>query len=151
MNFNNYTIKAQEAVQQAQEIAAGMQHQAINNIHLLKGILVADENVIPFLLKKLNVNVGALSADLDRRLQVLPKVTGGESYFSPEVSRTLQKAASFLKEFGDEFVSIEHLLLGILASDSEVSGFICSNTSVGAFNSNRGKRNWFTLRVSNCS
>ena len=124
MNFNNYTIKAQEAVQQAQEIAAGMQHQAINNIHLLKGILVADENVIPFLLKKLNVNVGALSADLDRRLQVLPKVTGGESYFSPEVSRTLQKAASFLKEFGDEFVSIEHLLLGILASDGEVSGLL---------------------------
>lgn len=124
MNFNNYTIKAQEAVQQAQEIATGMQNQAITNIHLLKGILVADENVVPFLLKKLNVNVIALGNDLDRRLQSLPKVTGGESFLSPETSKALQKAATYLKEFGDEFVSIEHLLLGILAANDEVSGLL---------------------------
>jgi ATP-dependent Clp protease ATP-binding subunit ClpB len=121
MNFNNYTIKAQEAVQQAREIAAGMQHQAISNIHLLKGILVADENVIPFLLKKLNVNITALGNDLDHRLQALPKVMGGENYLSAETSKTLEKATLYLKEFGDEFVSIEHLLLGILASNNEVS------------------------------
>ena len=121
MNFNNYTIKAQEAIQQAQEIATGMQNQAITNIHLLKGILVADENVVPFLLKKLNVNVVALGNDLDRRLQALPKVTGGESFLTHEISKSLEKAASYLKEFGDEFVSIEHLLLGILVANDEVS------------------------------
>jgi ATP-dependent Clp protease ATP-binding subunit ClpB len=124
MNFNNYTLKAQEAVQQAQEIAVGMQHQSITNIHLLKGILAADENVIPFLLKKLNVNVTALTNDLGRRLQGLPKVTGGESYLSSDASGTLQKATSYLKEFGDEFVSVEHLLLGMLAANDEVSGML---------------------------
>jgi len=124
MNFNNFTLKAQEAVQQAQNIAAGMQNQSITNIHLLKGILAADENVIPFLLKKLNVNIAALGNDLDRRLHSLPKVTGGESYLSPEASKTLQKATSYLKEFGDEFVSIEHLLLGILAANDEVSALL---------------------------
>jgi ATP-dependent Clp protease ATP-binding subunit ClpB len=124
MNFNNFTLKAQEAVQQAQNIAAGMQHQSITNIHLLKGILEADENVIPFLLKKLNVNVVVLVNNLERRLQSLPKVTGGESYLSPDASKALQKATSYLKEFGDEFVSIEHLLLGILAANDEVSALL---------------------------
>jgi len=124
MNFNNFTIKAQEAVKQAQEIAAGMQHQSITNIHLLKGMLSADENLIPFLLGKLNVNITTLVNNLDRRLQSLPKVTGGESYLSPETSKTLQKATAYLKEFGDEFVSIEHLLLGILASNDEASGIL---------------------------
>jgi ATP-dependent Clp protease ATP-binding subunit ClpB len=124
MNFNNFTIKAREAVEQAQEIASGMQHQTITNIHLLKGILASDENVVPFLLKKLNVNIGALGNELDRRLQTLARVSGGESYLSPESSKALQKATSYLKEFGDEFVSIEHLMLGILAANDEVASLL---------------------------
>ena len=84
MNLNNFTIKSQEAIQQAQEIAAGSQHQAIESVHLLKGILTVDEHVVPFLLKKLNVNVVHLQEALDRIIRSYPKVAGGEPYLSPD-------------------------------------------------------------------
>ncbi|MEI8204085.1 MAG: ATP-dependent chaperone ClpB [Bacteroidota bacterium] len=121
MNFNNFTIKSQEALLKSQEIASGMQHQAIENAHVLKGIFMVDENVAPFLLKKLNVNLPILKLALDKILESFPKVTGGELYFSPKTNQTIQKANSLLKEFGDEFISIEHLLLALYAAGDTTS------------------------------
>jgi ATP-dependent Clp protease ATP-binding subunit ClpB len=116
MNLNNFTIKAQEAVQKASEIASGNQQQAIETAHLLKGLLTVDENVISYLLKKLNININRITEVLDAQIQSFPKVSGSEIYLSSGANTALQKAMSYLKEFKDEYVSIEHLLLGILAS-----------------------------------
>jgi len=121
MNLNNFTLKAQEAVQQAQEIAEGFQHQQIENAHILKGILAIDENVIPFLLKKMDVNVSALSVELDKIIHSFPKVSGGQTYLSADANTALQKALAYLKDFNDEFVSIEHILLGILSVNDKTS------------------------------
>ncbi len=121
MNLNNFTIKSQEAIQKAQEIAMGYQHQAVENGHLLKGILAVDENVAPFLLKKNNVNLVALQQVLDREIQSYPRVAGGDVYLSSACNQTLQKALTSLKDFGDEFISIEHLLLGLLAGSNGVA------------------------------
>jgi len=115
MNFNNYTIKAQEAIQKASEIATANQQQAIENAHLLKGLLLADENVVSYLLKKLNVNVTRLNDILDKQIESYPKVSGSNIYLSSNVNSALQKAQGYLKEFKDEFVSVEHILLGILS------------------------------------
>lgn len=122
MNFNNFTIKAQEAVQKASEIAAGNQQQAIENAHLLKGLLLVDENVITYLLKKLNVNLNHLNDTLDKQIASFPKVSGSNIYLSSDANTALQKAQGYLKEFKDEFVSVEHILLGILASNDKTSG-----------------------------
>ncbi len=119
MNFNNFTIKAQEAVQKASEIAAGNQQQAIENAHLLKGLLLVDENVISYLLKKLNVNLNRLNETLDEQIASFPKVSGSNIYLSSDANTALQKAQSYLKEFKDEFVSVEHILLGILAANGK--------------------------------
>ncbi|MDB5152640.1 MAG: clpB [Mucilaginibacter sp.] len=121
MNFNNFTIKAQEAVQKASEIATGNQQQAIENAHLLKGLLLVDENVISYLLKKLNVNLNRLNESLDQQIATFPKVSGSDVYLSSEANSALQKAQSYLKEFKDEFVSVEHILLGILAAGGKTS------------------------------
>jgi ATP-dependent Clp protease ATP-binding subunit ClpB len=124
MNFNNFTIKAQEAVQKASEIAIGNQQQAIETAHLLKGLLLVDENVITYLLKKLNVNVNRLNETLDAQISSFPKVSGSEVYLSSSVNAALQKANSYLKEFKDEFVSVEHILLGILSAGDKISGML---------------------------
>ena len=115
MNFNNYTIKAQEAIQKASEIATANQQQAIENAHLLKGLLLADENVVSYLLKKLNVNITRLNDILDKQISSYPKVSGSNIYLSSNTNSALQKAQTYLKEFKDEFVSVEHVLLGILS------------------------------------
>jgi ATP-dependent Clp protease ATP-binding subunit ClpB len=115
MNFNNFTIKAQEAIQQASEIAQGNQQQAIETAHLLKGLLTVDENVVSYVLKKLNVNLNVLNQHLDTQIEKFPKVTGSSPYLTSGSNSALQKAQSYLKEFKDEFVSVEHLLLGILS------------------------------------
>jgi ATP-dependent Clp protease ATP-binding subunit ClpB len=121
MNFNNFTIKAQEAVQKASEIATGNQQQAIENAHLLKGLLLVDENVISYLLKKLNVNLNRLNESLDQQIASFPKVSGSNIYLSSETNSALQKAQTYVKEFKDEFVSVEHILLGILAAGGKTS------------------------------
>jgi ATP-dependent Clp protease ATP-binding subunit ClpB len=121
MNFNNFTIKAQEAVQKASEIATGNQQQAIETAHLLKGLLLVDENVISYLLKKLNVNINRLNETLDSQIASFPKVSGSNVYLSSGVNSVLQKAQGYLKEFKDEFVSVEHILLGILAVNDNTS------------------------------
>ncbi|WP_454802362.1 ATP-dependent chaperone ClpB [Mucilaginibacter phyllosphaerae] len=122
MNFNNFTIKAQEAVQKASEIATGNQQQAIEPAHLLKGLLLVDENVITYLLKKLNVNLNRLNETLDTQIASYPKVSGSDVYLSSAVNSALQKANTYLKEFKDEFVSVEHILLGILAGSDKAAG-----------------------------
>jgi ATP-dependent Clp protease ATP-binding subunit ClpB len=121
MNFNNFTIKAQDAVQKASEITTGNQQQAIETAHLLKGLLLVDENVITYLLKKLNVNLNRLNEILDQQIASYPKVSGSNVYLSSDANSALQKAASYLKEFKDEFVSVEHILLGILAVNDKIS------------------------------
>lgn len=113
MNFNNYTIKSQEAMQKAVEIAGSHQQSAIETAHLLKALLLSDENVISFVLKKLNINRINLDTRLDEIIQSYPKVSGQQPYLSNETHATLQKAESFLKEFGDEFIAIEHILLAL--------------------------------------
>ncbi|MET3980375.1 ATP-dependent Clp protease ATP-binding subunit ClpB [Mucilaginibacter sp. UYP25] len=122
MNFNNFTIKAQEAVQKASEIATGNQQQAIELAHLLKGLLLVDENVITYLLKKMNVNLNRLNETLDTQIKSFPKVSGSDVYLSSAVNSALQKANGYLKEFKDEFVSVEHILLGILSGSDKASG-----------------------------
>ena len=121
MNFNNFTIKAQEAIQQASEIAQGNQQQAIETAHLLKGLLTVDENVVSYVLKKLNVNLNALNQNLDAQIEKFPKVTGSSPYLTSSSNSSLQKAQSYLKEFKDEFVSVEHLLLGLLSVSDNTS------------------------------
>ena len=114
MNFNNYTIKSQEALQSATQEAMNNGQQAIETGHILKGVLNVDENVIPFLLKKLGVNVQAFSAAVDSQVKSYPKIDGGQPYLSNKASQVLNKATNFLKDFGDEYVSIEHMLLALL-------------------------------------
>ena len=128
MNLNNFTLKSQEAIQKATEIAAAKQNQSIEPSHLLKGILMVDENVIPYLLKKLNVNFDVFSKELDKIIDSLPQVGGGgQEYLSPNSNRALQKAEEIASEFKDEFMSIEHLLLGILAVNDAASRLLQSN------------------------
>ncbi|MFC2100322.1 ATP-dependent chaperone ClpB [Bacteroidota bacterium] len=121
MKLDEFTIKSQEAILKSQEIASGYKHQAIENAHLLKGMLSVDETVIPYLLKKLDVNLEMFTIALDKIIQSFPKVEGGELYFTNKTSHVIQKAKQYLKDFGDEFVSIEHLLLGVLASNDTTS------------------------------
>jgi ATP-dependent Clp protease ATP-binding subunit ClpB len=127
MNFNNFTIKSQEAVEKAMEIATAKQNQAIETSHLLKGMLVVDEDVIPYLLKKLNVNLTSFTPALDRILDSYPQVTGGEQHLSNDATKALQKATALAQEFKDEFVAIEHLLLGILSVNDSTSRLLKEN------------------------
>ncbi|MCC8361231.1 MULTISPECIES: ATP-dependent chaperone ClpB [Salinimicrobium] len=121
MNLNNFTIKSQEAIQKAQQLAQELGHQQIENEHIFKAITLVDENVAPFLLKKLNINVGLFQQILDKTLQSFPKVSGGDIMLSRESSRTLNDASSIAKKMGDEYVSVEHLILAIFGSSSKVS------------------------------
>ncbi len=116
MNLNNFTIKSQEAVQRAQQLALGNGQQAMEPGHLLQGILEVDENVTPFVVKKLGVNFDVLKQAVERLVQSYPKASGGSGqYLSRDANEALQRAQNYLKTFSDEYVALEHLLLGILA------------------------------------
>ncbi|MBL86233.1 MAG: ATP-dependent chaperone ClpB [Winogradskyella sp.] len=121
MNFNNYTIKSQEAIQQAQQLAQGFGHQQIENEHIFKALFEVDENVLPFILKKLNVNVSLLQQILDKELQSFAKVSGAELMISREASKALNEASIIAKKMNDDYVSIEHLILAIFKSKSKVA------------------------------
>ena len=121
MNFNNYTIKSQEAIQQAQQLAQSLAHQQIENEHIFKSIFEVDENVLPFLLKKLNVNLNVLKLTLDKQLESFPKVTGGDLSISREASKSLNEASIIAKKMNDDYVSIEHLILAIFKSNSKIA------------------------------
>lgn len=114
MNLNNFTIKAQEAVQYAQQLALQEQHQAIEPAHLFRGVLQVDENVTPFVLKKLGVNFDAVRQATDSMVKSLPSVSGGSQYLSRAATEVLQKAGLQAKNMGDEFVALEHLLLALM-------------------------------------
>lgn len=121
MNFNNYTIKAQEAIQKASELASNNGQQAIESGHILFGVIKSDENIPAFLFKKLAVNQKNFEAALESVINAYPKVSGGDPYLSNDASKALNKANSYLKEFGDEFVSIEHIFLGILTGSDKTA------------------------------
>ncbi len=127
MNFNNFTIKSQEAVQRAQQIAQGFGHQQIENAHILKGILEVDENVTPFILKKLGVNVDLFNNTLDNIIKSFPKVEGGELMLSKTANKMLIDAGNFAKSMKDEYVSLEHLLLAILNSKGDTTQLLKDN------------------------
>jgi len=130
MNLNKFTIKSQEAIQAGQQLAMSKGHQSIEPAHILRGILEVDENVTPYLLKKMAVNQSIVTQALDRMIDGMPKVDGGGQYLSQKANAVLSKAQDIIKDFDDEFVSVEHLLIalievkdqtGIMLKDSGVS------------------------------
>ena len=121
MNFNNYTIKSQEAIQQAQQLAQSLGHQHIENEHIIKAIFEVDENVLPFILKKLNVNIDILKLALDKQLESFPKVSGGDLNISRDASKALNEASIIAKKMNDDYVSVEHLILAIFKSKSKIA------------------------------
>ena len=121
MNFNNFTIKAQEAVQTAQQIAQQYGHQELQNEHFFKAIEQVDENVLPFLFKKLNINREQLNKQLDAALQGFAKVSGGDMGISRDASTMLNEAVNIAKKWNDEYVSLEHLILAIFKSNSKIA------------------------------
>ena len=121
MNFNNFTIKSQEAVQEAINLAQSRGQQAIETAHILYGVMKVGENVTNFIFQKLGLNGQQISLVLDKQIDSFPKVSGGEPYLSREANEVFQKATQYSKEMGDEFVSLEHLLLALLTVKSTVS------------------------------
>jgi len=120
MNFNNYTIKSQEAIQRAQQLAQSLGQQDIQVEHIFKGIQEVDNNVLPFILKKLQVNVTALNQSVEKVLNSYPKVQGGEMSLSRTAGEVLTEASNIAKKMNDEYVSIEHLLLAIFKIKNQV-------------------------------
>ncbi|MDH5366623.1 MAG: ATP-dependent chaperone ClpB [Cyclobacteriaceae bacterium] len=114
MNFDKYTIKSQEALQKASEIALGLGQQAIEPAHLLKAILLVDDNVISFLLKKIAANKNVLTTKLEEVLNTYSKVSGQQPYLSNDSAKVLHQAEKELKQFGDDYIAIEHILMGLL-------------------------------------
>lgn len=121
MNFNNFTIKSQEAVQQAVNLVQSLGQQAIEPEHLLAGVLKVGENVTNFLFQKLGMNGQQISTVLERQIASLPKVSGGEPYLSRDANEVLQKAVTCSKELGDEYVSLEAIILALLNVKSTAS------------------------------
>ncbi|CAA0141042.1 protein disaggregation chaperone [Tenacibaculum maritimum] len=121
MNLNNYTIKSQETIQKAQELAQSYGHNQINNEHIFKALLNVDENVLPFVLKKLGINIHIVQQVLNKQLESLPKVSGAEILLSRESGKTLNEASILAKKMSDEYVSIEHILLALFKSKSNTS------------------------------
>jgi ATP-dependent Clp protease ATP-binding subunit ClpB len=121
MNINKFTTKSQEAIQLSQQIAQGLGQQQIENEHLFKALLEVDENVTPFLLKKLNVNVSLFKQIVESTLQSFPKVSGGDIMLSRTANTTLNEAEILAGKMNDEFVSVEHLVLAIFGSKSKIA------------------------------
>lgn len=116
MNLEQYTVKSQEAIQKAQELAIMNNNSQIENIHLLKGVLEAEENLIPFIFQNLGVNLQQINTAADAIIKGLPQVSGGQIYLSQDANKTLINAKKYLKYFDDQYVSVEHLLLSLLNS-----------------------------------
>ena len=121
MNFNNFTIKSQEAVQEAVNLTRARGQQAIDPAHLMNGVLKVGESVTNFLFQKLGVNGQQVAALVDRQIESLPKVSGGEPYLSRESNEVLQRAVELSKEMGDQYVALEELILALLVVKSTVS------------------------------
>jgi len=124
MNFNNFTIKSQEAVQEAVNLAQSRGQQTIETAHVLHGVMKVGENVTNFIFQKLGMNGQQIALVLDKQIDSFPKVTGGEPYLGRETNEVFQKATQYSKEMGDEFVSLEHLLLALLTVKSTVANIL---------------------------
>ncbi len=120
MNFNNYTTKSQETIQQAQELAQSYGHNQIENEHIFKALTLVDKNVLPFILKKLNININVVQQILDKQLESFSKVSGADILLSREATKTLNEASIVAKKLNDEYISIEHLILAISKSKSGI-------------------------------
>ncbi len=128
MNIEKFTIKSQEVITTAQNIALGKQQQQIENAHLLKAIFEVDKDIVPYLLKKNNINTSMLAQVVDKMVDNLPKVSGGSGiYLSNASNQALQKALGSLSEFKDDYVSIEHILLGILSTNDNTAQLLKDN------------------------
>jgi len=144
MNLNQFTIKAQEVVQKAQELAMVNTNQAIETGHLLKALLITDEDVLSYALKKVNANVQRISQAADAIVESYSKVTGADQqYLSKDANQALIKAQTFMKEFDDEYVTVEHILLGILTGSDQVANMlkdagVAKREMVAAFKDLRG-------------
>ena len=121
MNLNNFTIKSQEAVQKAVELVTRQNQQSIEATHLLKAVILAGESVVNFLFQKLGINLQGLNAALDRKIASYPKVEGGEPYLSREANAVLQKAVDYCGKMGDQYVSLEHIILALFSEGSDAS------------------------------
>ena len=124
MNFNNFTIKSQEAVQKAVQITSAHNQQSIEPVHLLKGVLDVGETVVNYIFQKLGVNTGILNNAINREIEMLPKVSGGEPYLSRESNDVLQKAVDYSSKMGDQFVALESILMALLQVKSSASTFM---------------------------
>ena len=121
MNFNNFTIKAQEAVQQAVQLVTQNNQQAIEPVHLLKAVITTGESITNFLFQKLGVNAQQVTKAIDAQIASLPKVSGGEPYLSGESNTVLQKAVDYSSKMGDQYVSIEPIILALYTEKSSAS------------------------------
>ena len=121
MNFNNFTIKSQEVVQKAIEITRQNGQQQIEPVHILKALIQESETIVNFVFQKLGANLNAVVMAVDNDIKSLPKVSGGDVFLSRESNDALQKAVDFSKSMGDEYVSVEALMMGILKSKSKAS------------------------------
>jgi len=125
MDTKNFTIKSQEAIQKAQELTLSGQQQAIETGHLLKGIFIVDEDVISYALKKVNANIQRIHQALESVIQSYPKVSGGGNpYLSSKSQQVLINANTYLTEFGDEFVTIEHIFIALLQGNDQISNLL---------------------------
>ena len=127
MNLNNFTIKAQESIQHGFQIAQGFNQQAIETGHIFKGLFYSAENVVNFLLKKMGVDVNIFQQAIDKIIESYPRVTGGDQYLSNAANRVLQKSVGLAQEMGDQFVSVEHILVCMLDANDSVSRLMKDN------------------------
>ncbi|MDE7396100.1 MAG: type VI secretion system ATPase TssH, partial [Muribaculum sp.] len=121
MNFNNFTIKSQEAIQKAVEVANSQGNQAVEPVHLLKGLMTEGESLMQFIFQKVGASVQSVTAPLERALASEPKVSGGEPYLSRTSNDVLQKALDIAKKQGDQYVTLEAMLLAIFMVKSSAS------------------------------
>ena len=124
MNLNNFTIKGRDTINQAAQIAASLDQQAIETGHILKAVQEIADNITSFLFQKLGVNVSAMNMALDRIIESYAKVSGGQPYLSNATNTAVQKAIKYASEMGDQYVSVEHLLLGLLEANDSVSSLM---------------------------
>jgi ATP-dependent Clp protease ATP-binding subunit ClpB len=121
MNFNNFTIKSQESIQKAVEIARQNNQQSIETLHLLKGVIMTGENIVQFFTHKMGIYLNGLIRNIDVKIESLPKVSGGEPYLSSETNAALQKAVDYSSKSGDQYVSLEYIILALLTEKSDAS------------------------------
>jgi ATP-dependent Clp protease ATP-binding subunit ClpB len=134
MTYDNFTIKAQEAIQKAQQLAADYEQQSVDTSHLLKGMLKTDDSVVDFLLKKAGVNMGGFEPALDKLIWETPRVQGGsdKQYLSNEANKAIAAAKTLLKEFGDEYISLELMLLGLVKGNDKTARLLRENGATEA-------------------